>query len=416
MSLSGLTFRNVLLALLVSVIGLSVFAVKPVVLGSTINQVHVLASSTIATNSTSMTFSSTAANTQTSGSTASTTVVGTTTMTTSPGQTSLNTTQPQLTLIPNNGQIYTNVQIEGGYFSSSDTTCSISSPSSAIFLENAACWVSFPKNVTGSFRVGNVTPGQYVIQVSGSPQGDFAQGVFSVTPRPAINLSPTSGEVGAYVSVSGSSFPPEDDLCSISRLGNSAVLGGTPLCSINTGTGVLSGSFTVGNVLPGEYTIQVTSSGSCCDVDFAQGTFNVRGPVSTTTSSATSTSTASTIMTTTIVSSTSSTSSPTLASVTATSTTSPIVTSSTSTSSLFGTVTVTVSGYTTLSTTAWNTIVISTTATNLSTMTATVPATMTQFTSSTITVTATRSSTATVTTAKRHSGRFFLNIWIFKDV
>ena len=42
-------------------------------------------------------------------------------------------------------------------------------------------------NVTGSFTVGNVAEGQYVIQVSGSA-GDRAQAVFNVTAGAFIQL------------------------------------------------------------------------------------------------------------------------------------------------------------------------------------------------------------------------------------
>ena len=45
-------------------------------------------------------------------------------------------------------------------------------------------------NATGSFTVGNVVEGQYVIQVSGSA-GDRAQAVFNVTRGPSFSLELT---------------------------------------------------------------------------------------------------------------------------------------------------------------------------------------------------------------------------------
>jgi hypothetical protein len=63
-----------------------------------------------------------------------------------------------------------------------DTTCQLSSPSSpnVIIPGTAACVIQAGTGVAyGGFIVGNVPPGQYVIQVTGN-QGDFAQTVLSV--------------------------------------------------------------------------------------------------------------------------------------------------------------------------------------------------------------------------------------------
>ena len=74
-------------------------------------------------------------------------------------------------------------------------------------------------NATGSFVVGNVAEGQYVIQVSGSA-GDRAQAVFNVTAGAFIQLGTNgnmaslgqaaSGVTGTHVTVEGSSFLPGD--------------------------------------------------------------------------------------------------------------------------------------------------------------------------------------------------------------
>jgi hypothetical protein len=62
-----------------------------------------------------------------------------------------------------------------------DTTCSISSPSSpnVVLPGSAACAIQAGTGVAnGGFIIGDVLPGSYVIQVTGN-QGDFAQTVLS---------------------------------------------------------------------------------------------------------------------------------------------------------------------------------------------------------------------------------------------
>ncbi len=75
------------------------------------------------------------------------------------------------------GPIGTHVAVEGSHFLPSDTSCTIAMVSGGTII-GAACSTFTAangfKNVTGSFTIGNVLPGQYVIQVTGN-QGDFAQ-------------------------------------------------------------------------------------------------------------------------------------------------------------------------------------------------------------------------------------------------
>jgi roadblock/LC7 domain-containing protein len=125
-------------------------------------------------------------------------------------------------------------------------------------------------NVTGTFVVGKVSLGQYVIQVSGSA-GDSAQAVFNVASGPTITLKPANGDADTYVAVSGSSFLPTDNFCTISSPGSNAVLAGTAECAINSSSGVVSGSFTIGTVLPGQYVIMVIGNMG----DFAQAVLAV---------------------------------------------------------------------------------------------------------------------------------------------
>src|SRR5208283_953127 len=119
------------------------------------------------------------------------------------------------------------VTIEGSNFLPLDAnsgTCTVSSPTSGTVIASGSAGCSFFTangfvNVTGSFVVGNVAEGQYVIQVSGSA-GDRAQAVFNVTAGAFIQLGTNgnmaslgqaaSGVTGTHVTVEGSSFLPGD--------------------------------------------------------------------------------------------------------------------------------------------------------------------------------------------------------------
>jgi hypothetical protein len=73
------------------------------------------------------------------------------------------------------------VPIQASGLLPTDTTCQLSSRSpNAILPGTAACVIQAGTGVAqGSFIVGNVLPGSYVIQVSGN-QGDFAQTILVV--------------------------------------------------------------------------------------------------------------------------------------------------------------------------------------------------------------------------------------------
>ncbi len=185
------------------------------------------------------------------------------------------------------------MNIEGSYFNPSDTTCSLSSPSNGNLIVNGACaffagtgiFTGYD-NVTGSFVVGNVPEGQYVIQVTGNT-GDFAQAIFNVTAGAFIQLSginggfaslgkAASGPTGTHVSVTGSQFLPGDanrGTCSLSSTSNGAIIqnGACSFFKAPSGFVNVTGSFVVGNVQEGQYVIQVSGSAG----DSAQAIFNV---------------------------------------------------------------------------------------------------------------------------------------------
>lgn len=166
---------------------------------------------------------------------------------------------PVIALSSGTGRIGSEIAVSGSGFLPTDTACVFSSPSSAALVTSAACVIQ-GGSLWGGFVVGNVMAGAYVIEASGN-QGDSAQALLRVTGGAQIGLSPASGQPGADVSVRGMGFLPTDTTCSISSPSSpSLVLTGTAACVIQSGTGMPYGGFIIGNVLPGEYVVQLTGN------------------------------------------------------------------------------------------------------------------------------------------------------------
>jgi hypothetical protein len=171
-----------------------------------------------------------------------------------------------ISLTPPSGAIGITVSISGSGFSSTDTSCTVTSSS---LVTNGVCTInSSTGTATGSFlvNVANVAPGPYLVTVTGSPASDVAQATFSVLSGPKITLSPASGTPGTSVTVTGTGFLPADASCSISGTGVQ-----TPACSIVPGSGTPVGSFLISAVAPGSYTITLSGGGG----DSAQAIFTV---------------------------------------------------------------------------------------------------------------------------------------------
>jgi hypothetical protein len=89
---------------------------------------------------------------------------------------------PQVELTPTGGITGSQVHVRGSEFMTTDTACTISSPSSpnVIFGATGACTIQSGTGVVvGEFIVGIVPPGNYVVQVAGN-QGDIAQATITV--------------------------------------------------------------------------------------------------------------------------------------------------------------------------------------------------------------------------------------------
>src|SRR5208282_667741 len=188
---------------------------------------------------------------------------------------------------PASGPVGTKVSFTVTNVSTNDTSCSISSPSGNV-VTLSACVVSNGSG-SGTFIVGNVTPGDYVIEITActgntgcNPSaGDFAQQTFTVTASPLITFSPANGSPGTDISVSGTGFALSDQSCSITSPSNQNVVQ-NPSCAVTSGTGGIHGSFIDGNVSPGQYTIEVTGCAgnnpcSPSQGDFAQQVLTVSG-------------------------------------------------------------------------------------------------------------------------------------------
>ena len=161
------------------------------------------------------------------------------------------------------------VSFTGAGFLPTDTTCYVSSPSSNGVIFSSACVVQAGTGAPyGGFTIGNVLPGEYVIQVTGN-YGDFAQAIVEVNGgAPQYGLGHVAGyQSGSRVSIQATGLLPTDRTCQLSSpTSPNVILPGTAACVIQAGTGVAYGGFIVGNVLPGSYVIQVTGNQG----DFAQ--------------------------------------------------------------------------------------------------------------------------------------------------
>ena len=171
-----------------------------------------------------------------------------------------------LDLSPNSGPVGIEVGITGQVATPDlDQSCSISSPTTGVMIAGEACAVngggSTSGNFTGSFTVGNVSPGQYVIEVTACAgndgctpsDGDFVQAIFETQGQPVIAISPgwCCAVPGSTVQVFGSGFSLNDNPCTIT---GPAVLSFS--CKISGGA--LTGLFVVANVPSGYYEVAAT--------------------------------------------------------------------------------------------------------------------------------------------------------------
>jgi hypothetical protein len=183
------------------------------------------------------------------------------------------TTMGSLYLSPSRGPVGIEVEITGDATNGTinlDQSCTIFSPSNPAIITAAACVIngdgSTSGNFTGSFTVGNVPLGEYVIEVTACTgnngctpsNGDFVQTIYVVQGNPTI-WTPYGlfGVPYSTLQVYGSGFSLNDNSCSLSG----EAVASTISCRISGGS--LTGVFVVAGVPNGYY--QLTATGNTGD-------------------------------------------------------------------------------------------------------------------------------------------------------
>ena len=178
---------------------------------------------------------------------------------------------PSITLTPRTSNLGAHIVVNGtGFLPPDPRSCTLSSPGSAAVLARSPTCSVINGVAAASFIVGNVVPGQYLIQITAG--SDFAQTVLFVVSSPFIQLSvgpsngfasvgqPASGPAGSHIIISGSNF------LSTACVGPSGIVvaAGTAACHVFTapfgafmGRNNVSATFTVGNVQPGVYVVSI---------------------------------------------------------------------------------------------------------------------------------------------------------------
>jgi len=185
---------------------------------------------------------------------------------------------PVINLLPAAGRPGTTVLISGSNFNNNDTSCAIASDVTGL-ISNPLCTIAGGA-MSGSFTVATGTNGTYTVTVTGTT-GDVASASFDVPPPPNLLLSPSTGQVGTSVGVTGSHYVGTTCLITAAPPG----LFTTEACSISGGA--LTGTFTVApGASPTSYTVTVQTNAGA--LDSATSTFTVTPTTATTVTTAAS--------------------------------------------------------------------------------------------------------------------------------
>jgi len=181
------------------------------------------------------------------------------------------TTMGSLDLSPSRGPVGLDVEIMGQAttnVTNLDESCTIFSPSNPDIITAAACVIngdgSTNGNFTGSFTVGNVPLGEYVIEVTACTgnngcvpsKGDWVQTIFVVQGNPTI-WTPYAlyGVPGNTLQVYGTGFSLNDNSCTLS---GEVVEGSAISCRISGGS--LTALFVVAQIPNGYYELTATGN------------------------------------------------------------------------------------------------------------------------------------------------------------
>ena len=170
------------------------------------------------------------------------------------------TTGPAPTLSPTSGSPGSTVQVSGsGYHG---TTCTLTSIPAGLF-SSSSCSISNGA-LLGSYTIATGASGNYMVILT-TDAGETAASLFAVRYSTTFTMSPTSGNAGNSVSVSGLNY--QGNSCTLSSSPSNLI--GSSSCSISGGT--LSGGFTVASGAGGSYTVTVTTNAG----ETNSATFNV---------------------------------------------------------------------------------------------------------------------------------------------
>ena len=170
------------------------------------------------------------------------------------------TTGPAPTLNPTSGSPGSTVQVSGsGYHG---TTCTLTSIPAGLF-SSSSCSITNGA-LLGSYTIATGASGNYMVILT-TDVGETAASLFAVRYSTTFTMSPTSGNAGNSVSVSGLNY--QGNSCTLSSSPSNLI--GSSSCSISGGT--LSGGFTVASGAGGSYTVTVTTNAG----ETNSATFNV---------------------------------------------------------------------------------------------------------------------------------------------
>jgi hypothetical protein len=193
--------------------------------------------------------------------------------------------QPTLTLTPGIATQGSPVSITLaiGQFSSGDTSCTITSPTSGFSFQSTACVISGGDIAGSQFTVGNgVAPGTYLIVVTAKGPtiggvvigGDSATQSLTVATAftPTIITNFGDGPPGTKITLQGTGFSTQDSSCQVTA-SNPLLLTQVSSCTISSGK-FSSVTFVVGSgATPGVVTITVTgNTGDSASVSFTVDT------------------------------------------------------------------------------------------------------------------------------------------------
>ena len=180
---------------------------------------------------------------------------------------------------PASGPVGTTVQLSATGFSPLDNTCNIRFLNHVKWSPVAGCVVTptpggLSAEASESIVIGNNPPGPYTMEltawVSGSSTIETAgPAAFTVLPpSPSIQFTPSSGQDGAYVMVTGTNFNPLDGVCYIGS-GVPVIEPGSESCSVSRGA--LTGSFTIASTAKAA-TYVIVATGATGDKGWADFT------------------------------------------------------------------------------------------------------------------------------------------------